>query len=124
MGIVLAIQPFFSKPLVGAVGLNDAIDCCLFVAHSAHVMLPSSPLVMVGNHSSSCKKGLAISSLPSTGEMTTSRVPRATMRPSLRYRMLPSSSAVVRNDRVCVLISHIPVRASLTSSRTRFISWS
>lgn len=36
-------------------------------------------------HSSSCcMKGFAISSLPSTGEMTTSRVPRATMRPSLR----------------------------------------
>jgi hypothetical protein len=39
--------------------------------------------------------GLAISSLPSTGEMTTSSVPRATMRPSLRYRTLPSSSVLV-----------------------------
>jgi hypothetical protein len=44
-------------------------------------------------HSSSWMKGLAISSLPSTGEITTRSVPRATMRPSLRYRTLPSSSA-------------------------------
>ena len=36
--------------------------------------------------------GFGISSLPSTGEMTTRRVPRATIRPSLRYLMLPSSS--------------------------------
>lgn len=119
-------SPFFfsSKPLVDAVGLIYATVCSLFVAHSVQVTLLSSPLVMAGNHSSSCRKGLAISSLPSTGEMTTSRVPRATMRPSLRYRMLPCSSAVVRYARVYMLISRVPVRASLTSSRTRFMSWS
>jgi hypothetical protein len=46
------------------------------------------------NYSSSSPwtKGFSISSLPSTGEMRTSRVPRATSRPSERVDVFPSSS--------------------------------
>jgi hypothetical protein len=98
MGIVLGLPPS-SKPLVDAIDLMNAAGCSLPAAHSANVARLSSPVAVLGNHSSSCKKGLGISSLPSTGEMTTRRVPRATMRPSLRYRMLPSSSVLVSDGR-------------------------
>lgn len=58
-----------------------------------HASISSAAILLFQvSHSSSCMKGLAISSLPSTGEMTTRRVPRATIRPSLRYRVFPSSS--------------------------------
>lgn len=43
--------------------------------------------------SSGAANGLAISSLPSTGVITTSSVPRATTRPSGRVESFPSSSA-------------------------------
>lgn len=42
--------------------------------------------------SASCTNGFAISSLPSTGEMSTSIGPRATSRPRGRVLVLPSSS--------------------------------
>lgn len=45
-------------------------------------------------HSSCCTNGLAISSLPSAGEMSTNNVPRATIRPSDRVVSLPFSSTV------------------------------
>ena len=41
---------------------------------------------------SPCTKGFAISSLPSTGLISTSSVPRATRRPSGRVEVFPSSS--------------------------------
>lgn len=46
-------------------------------------------------YSSACKKGLGISSLPSAGEISTIKVPRATMRPIERVVVLPSSSVEV-----------------------------
>ena len=69
-------------------GVSEARSCYRLCSRCC------APLGDVWLHSSSCMKGLAISSLPSTGEMTTRRVPRATIRPSLRYRMFPSSSAI------------------------------
>lgn len=47
-------------------------------------------------YSSCWTKGLAISSLPSTGEMSTMSVPRATTRPRERVVSLPASSAALR----------------------------
>ena len=44
--------------------------------------------------SSACTKGFSISSLPSTGDISTSSVPLATSSPSDRVLVLPSSSAV------------------------------
>ena len=45
-------------------------------------------------HSSGAVNGFSICSLPSTGEMRTRRVPRATIRPKDRVDSLPSSSTV------------------------------
>ena len=47
---------------------------------------------LASHSSSACTKGFAISSLPSTGEISTSSVPRATTRPSGREEVFPSSS--------------------------------
>lgn len=47
------------------------------------------------DYSSGCTKGLAISSLPSAGEIRTMMVPRATTRPRERVFSLPSSSGAV-----------------------------
>lgn len=51
-------------------------------------------VVYVKSYSSSSPwtKGFSISSLPSTGEIRTRRVPRATSRPRERVDVLPSSS--------------------------------
>ena len=46
------------------------------------------------DHSSAWTNGLAISSLPSFGLMSTRSVPRATIRPSGRVVVVPSSSVV------------------------------
>lgn len=64
-------------------------------------------LTTVRSQSSSraAKNGFSITSLPSTGLMTTRRVPRTTTRPRVRVVSLPSSSAT----------------ASSTSSKTRFM---
>ena len=45
-------------------------------------------------HSSGAVNGFSICSLPSTGEMRTRRVPRATIRPRDLVDSLPSSSVV------------------------------
>lgn len=58
---------------------------CYFTLHLVPLQLQSS--------SSPCTNGFSISSLPSTGEIRTSRVPRATRSPNERVLMLPSSSA-------------------------------
>ena len=81
--------------------------------------------------SSACIKGFAISSLPSTGEMRTRSVPRATIKPRGREDSLPSSSA--SSQRCANPTRHecgeyrecrSPRMTSLTSSSTRFMSWS
>lgn len=53
--------------------------------------------------SSAWRKGLSISSLPSTGEMRTRRVPRQTRRPRGREVWLPSSSVFFLNESLLVL---------------------
>lgn len=85
-------------------------------------------------YTSAATNGFAISPLPSAGEMSTSSVPRATTRPRGRVVSFPSSSvrawfgwlalacrAVGRERR---WTGYLPRMVSLTSSSTRFISWS
>lgn len=82
----------------------------------------------VDQSSPCCANGFSISSLPSRGLMTTSRVPRATTSPRDLVASLPSSSSVM----ICQSSKHPPRKAgiwvglpritSCTSSNTRFMS--
>lgn len=92
------IFSYLCLPPPFAVGIHD---CALRPTVRHHVNRAKHQSSSV----SCCKKGLAICSLPSTGLMTTRRVPRATTRPRDRVDSFPSSSR----------------RVSWTSSKTKFI---
>lgn len=101
---------------------TSAHPCCSCLVHSGRAgaarFAPCQTFVVclplwgqagtLAQSSSAGANGFAISSLPSTGLISTIRVPRATVRPRGRVVSLPSSSRIV----------------SLASSRTRFMSGS
>ena len=76
------------ETLVFLSSLAFVIVACFFFC----VLCGLFAFYVVHSSSSPCTKGFSISSLPSTGEIRTSRVPRATSRPSERVDVLPSSS--------------------------------
>lgn len=118
MGMPYASLPrFLSRDICGATGWQAGIELSDVVAEiynplflifetscSSVKIVVFIALAWLGSQSSPCRaNGFSISSLPSTGLMTTNSVPRATTRPRDRVASLPSSSGSKERDRLVQL---------------------